>query len=245
MPQRRKIMRNEYPVVRADEIGWLTEDQMIEVDRVMIHDLRIDLVQMMENAGRNLAQLVLDLHDPDTVTVLSGSGGNGGGGLVAARHLANRGVDVSVTLTRPADALTPVPAHQYDILQRMGVPIADEPHHSDVVIDALIGYSLKGAPRGRSSELIEQIAELGDRVVSLDTPSGVNVTDGSTPGAAVSADVTMTLGLPKIGLRKSERVGQLYLADISVPPSVYDAMDAGPAPDFATSTILRVRLLDE
>ena len=77
MPQRRQIMRNEYPVVRADELGWLTESQMIEVDRVMIHDLRIELVQMMENAGRNLAQLVLDLYDPDTVTVLSGSGGNG------------------------------------------------------------------------------------------------------------------------------------------------------------------------
>jgi NAD(P)H-hydrate epimerase len=238
-------MRNEYSVVPADEIGWLTESQMIEVDRVMMQDLRIELVQMMENAGRNLAQLVLDLFDPDTVTVLSGSGGNGGGGLVAARHFANRGVDVTVALARPASALTPVPAHQYDILRRMGVPIADEPRHSDVVIDALIGYSLKGSPRGRSGELIEQIDEVGDQVVSLDTPSGVNVTDGSTPGAAVSADVTMTLGLPKIGLRNADRVGDLYLADISVPPSVYDTIGAGPAPDFATSTILRVRLQDE
>lgn len=214
--------------------------QMIEVDRVMIHDLRIELIQMMENAGRNLAQLVLDRYSPATATVLAGSGGNGGGGLVAARHLANRGVDVSVTLGQPATALSQVPIQQYEILQRMGVPVVDEPRRSDVVIDALIGYSLNGVPRGRIGELIGRIGELGDHAVSLDTPSGVNVTDGSVPGVAVSADFTMTLGLPKIGLGGHVCVGELYLADISIPPSVYDTIGAGPAPDFSTSSILRV-----
>lgn len=229
-----------YPSVTSDQIGWLTEVQMIEVDRVMIEDLRIDLIQMMENAGRNLAQLVLDRFAPDTVTVLAGAGGNGGGGLVAARHLLNRGVDVSVTLGQPAEKLTEVPAHQYDILGRMGKTSQDEPRHSNVVIDALIGYSLRGAPRGRIGELVEQISQIGDHVVALDTPSGVNVTDGSVPGTAVSADVTMTLALPKIGLRGEPHVGELYLADISVPPSVYTNLGVSPAPDFTTGTLIRV-----
>ena len=175
------------------------------------------------------------------MTVLAGSGGNGGGGLVAARHLANRGVDVSVTLGQPADKLGPVPAHQYDILQHMGVPTVDEPQTSNVVIDALIGYSLNGAPRGRIAELIEASASITAPIVALDNPSGLNVTDGTVPGVVVTADATMTLALPKIGLRDAAQAGVLFLADISVPPSVYDSVGVTPAPDFTKTTLVEVR----
>ncbi len=234
-------MTNPYPTFGTDSIGWLTAEQMLEVDRIMIEDLDIELIQMMENAGRNLAQLILDRHNPSSVTVLAGSGGNGGGGLVAARHLTNRGVDVSVTLGQPADSLTPIPKHQLDILNHMAVPIEDEPRTSDVVIDALIGYSLRGEPRGRIGELVEASADIDAPIVSLDNPSGLNVTDGSVPGAVVTAESTMTLALPKIGLRGSAHVGALFLADISVPPSVYDSVGVTPAPDFTTSTLIEVR----
>ena len=238
-------MSEEYPTVEADKIGWLTETDMIEVDRIMIDELHIELVQMMENAGRNLARLVVDRYDPATVVVLAGSGGNGGGGLVAARHLANHGVSVQVTTSRPGPEIAGIPGHQFDILARMadakaGITITNEPTSSDVVIDALVGYSLKGAPRGRVGELISMIPELGAPVVSLDTPSGVNVTNGSIPGMAVSADATLTLALPKIGLRASSQVGELYVGDISVPPSVYDQMDVGGVPNFAHGPIHRI-----
>ncbi|MGB3737067.1 MAG: NAD(P)H-hydrate epimerase [Ilumatobacter sp.] len=236
-------MRTPMPSVEPDEIGWLTEAQMVEVDRVMIEELQIGLIQMMENAGRNLAQLVLQRFDPSTVTVLAGSGGNGGGGLVAARHLANRGVDVSVTLGQPVEKFGPVPAQQFEILQRMGVDTATDPPRSDVVIDALIGYSLTGAPRGRVGELVAAIGDIGGRVVSLDTPSGLDVTDGSVPGLVVDADATLTLALPKVGLRDAVQVGELYLADISVPPSVYDAIGVAPAPDFSRGTVLEIATL--
>lgn len=230
-----------YPMVDADDLGWLTEAEMTEVDRFMIEDLGISLMQMMENAGRNLADLVISRFGPTTVTVLAGSGGNGGGGLVAARHLHNRGVDVSVTLGKQLDDLTPVPAHQYGVLERMGMSVRKVPRPADVVIDALIGYSLRGAPRGPLGELVAAMRQIGGRIVSLDTPSGLNVTDGSTPGAAVKADITMTLALPKIGLRNSPTVGELYVADISVPPSIYHDIGVGPAPDFTQSTIIQVR----
>ena len=232
---------DDYEVFRFDDVGWLTEIDMIEVDRVMIEDLGITLIQMMENAGRSLAQLVLDLYRPGSVTVLAGAGGNGGGGLVAARHLANRGVDVSVTLSKSVDDFSGVPAVQADILQRMGIEFVEDPRSSDVIVDALIGYSLHGSPRGKVAGLVTFANEAGGSVVSLDTPSGLDVTDGSTPGAVASADVTMTLALPKTGLRESSHVGDLYVADISVPRSVYDTIGVGPPPSFSSGTIFRLR----
>ena len=233
-------MNAPYPVLARGDVGWLTETQMIEVDRVMMEDLRIELIQMMENAGRNLAQLVIDRFAPTTVTVLAGSGGNGGGGLVAARHLANRGVDVAVTLGTATDDTAGVPAHQLDILHRMGVAMPTDPRAADVAVDALIGYSLKGAPRGKIGELVASIGDIADAVVALDTPSGLNVTDGSVPGTVVAADATLTLALPKIGLRNAPQVGELYLADISVPPSVYAAIGVSHPPDFSRSSIIRI-----
>ncbi|VBA53948.1 Bifunctional NAD(P)H-hydrate repair enzyme Nnr [Mycobacterium attenuatum] len=227
-----------FPAVAADDIGWLTREQMVEVDRVMMQDLRIDLIQMMENAGHHLARLVLALAAPDRVAVVAGSGGNGGGGLVAARHLANAGVDVVVTLGGPADQLSPVPAHQFDILQRMQVATSDTVVDADIAVDALIGYSLRGAPCGRAAELIAAMTSASS-VIALDTPSGLDVTSGQAPGDAVTADATLTLALPKVGMRKARQVGALYLADISVPRSVTAALGPQP-PDFSGSPILRV-----
>jgi NAD(P)H-hydrate epimerase len=91
VPSERPVGALSYPVVAPDDVAWITEADMVEVDRVMIDDLHIELLQMMENAGRNLARLVLDLVRPASVAVAAGSGGNGGGGLVAARHLTNAG----------------------------------------------------------------------------------------------------------------------------------------------------------
>jgi NAD(P)H-hydrate epimerase len=228
----------QYPKVLASSVSWLDEQQMIEVDRVMIDDLRIELIQMMENAGRNLARLVLDLYAPASVAVYAGSGGNGGGGLVAARHLANAGVAVTLALSRDPQDLHGVPAHQYDILRRMGVT-AEPAGRVEVAIDALIGYSLRGAPRGHTRDLIGQLVASSDVVISLDNPSGIDVSTGLAPGAVVDADATMTLALPKAGLAGVSQVGDLYVADISVPPSVMRALGAA-APDFRESPILQI-----
>lgn len=226
-----------YPAISHDAVGWISERQMIEVDRIMTDDLGIGLVQMMENAGRNLARAAIDLFAPSTVWVAAGSGGNGGGGMVAARHLVNAGLDVTVTTTRPGDELTGVPRHQFGILRRMGVATSDEPVVCDVAIDALIGYSLRGAPRGRTAELIDAVGR-STSTLSLDAPSGLDVTTGVAPGALVEADATLTLALPKTGLRHHPAVGRLFLADISVPRSVTAPL--GGAPDFRRSPVVRV-----
>lgn len=232
------INRVAVPDLPGDRVAWIDRASMVEVDRIMIEDLHIELIQMMENAGRHLASVVLEGASPDTVAVAAGSGGNGGGGLVAARHLANAGVDVVVVTTRSGDEMGPVPAHQLDILQRMGVASASTLPAADVIVDAVIGYSLTGAPRGRSAELIAAM-DGGHTVVSLDTPSGLDVTTGATPGLVVSAAATVTLALPKIGLRRAPQVGELYLADISVPPSVGGGFGAE-APPFGHRGLLRL-----
>lgn len=230
-----------FPVVDRTSIPSVTMDQMREVDRIMIEDLHIELKQMMENAGRNLARLALLRFRPSQVVVLAGSGGNGGGGLVAARHLANWGIELSVVLGKEREELGPVPAHQLDVLDRMGVPTVAEPPAADLVIDALIGYSLRGNPRGRSADLIEWTGDQSAPVLSLDTPSGLDVTTGAPGRPGVSAEATLTLAAPKTGLLEAKTVGDLYLADISVPPAVYDAFGLEmPVDVFDQDTVVRL-----
>src|SRR5262249_38451566 len=92
-----------------DELPSVSEAQMRDVDRLMIDDFHISLLQMMENAGRNLAELCVRVFAPASVVVLAGGGGNGGGGLVAARHPFNRGVPLTRGLFHPESAIAPGP----------------------------------------------------------------------------------------------------------------------------------------
>lgn len=219
----------------------LTAAQMREVDRAMIEDLHIELIQMMENAGRNLADLVVERFAPASALVLSGSGGNGGGGLAAARHLANRGLDVRVVSGVPEPNLTPVPAHQMDVVRRMGIAVEAEPAEADVIVDALIGYSLRGDPRGRIAGLIEWANRVGAPVCSLDTPSGLDATSGHVGSPCIRAAATLTLALPKSGLLEApEIVGDLFVADISVPPSVYENAGVSVGRLFADGPIVEL-----
>ncbi len=232
----------------------LTTEQMREVDRAMIEDYHIELVQMMENAGLNLARLARRRFlegDPrgKAVTVLAGSGGNGGGGLVCARRLHNWGAQVQVVTTYPFEGYRGVPAHQLDVLRRMGVAITaamegvDGLPAPDLVIDAVIGYSLSGAPRGAAATLIAWANAQGAPVLSLDVPSGVDTASGQVYSPTVRAAATLTLALPKAGLLAPEAapwVGELYLADISVPPELYARMGLEVGPIFAEGEILRL-----
>jgi NAD(P)H-hydrate epimerase len=225
--------------VAAANVPALTADQMREVDRAMVEDLHIELVQMMENAGRSLAELAIARFAPASVTVLAGPGGNGGGGLVAARHLVNRGCGVSVVLSQP-DSMTAVPAHQADILARMGAVMAATPAPADLVVDALIGYSLRGDPAGRAAELIEWANQQRSPVLALDTPSGLDVTTGIAGRPHLRATATLTLALPKVGLIDAPAVGELYLADISVPAIVYQRLGLRPPCLFRYDVVIRL-----
>jgi NAD(P)H-hydrate epimerase len=242
--------------VYAGDIPYVTAEQMIEVDRAMMEDVRIELIQMMENAGRNLAHLArirfFDGNPQDKhVVVLAGTGGNGGGALVCARRLHTWGARVQVVLAQPAENFTPVPAHQLDILQRMRVPVAqaeavNQMERPALIVDGLIGYRLQGAPHGTVADLIRWANAAAAPILALDVPSGVDTTSGTAFDPAIKATATMTLALPKTGLRApgvEALIGELYLADISVPPSLYaePALGLQVGVLFAESDILRLR----
>lgn len=243
----------QYPIYRGD-IPYITTEQMVEVDRAMIEDYHIDLIQMMENAGRNLAHLARN-HFLDgnpqgkNVTILAGTGGNGGGGLVCARRLHNYGAKVTVIITANDEKFTPIPKHQLDIIRRMDIPVNQEIPETDspdLIIDAIIGYSLKGAPRGSAKTFIEWANKSKVAILALDTPSGIDTTSGTVYTPAIKASATMTLALPKEGLRADsvqEHIGELYLADISIPPELYkgDKLNLSVGAIFSENDIIRLK----
>jgi NAD(P)H-hydrate epimerase len=231
-------------------------DQMREVDRLMIDEAGISLLQMMENAGRCLATQARGMLGGDArdrqVVFLAGRGGNGGGGLAAARRLALWGTAVTVVLAQSPQDMRGVPRQQLEILEWLGLPIrvgADRISavigDADLVIDALIGYSLRGAPAGPVAALIRAANASGRPVLALDLPSGLDGDSGVALDPTIRATQTLTLALPKRGLLAAVArpwVGQLYLADISVPAEVFRRIGLTVGPIFAQSDIIPIDL---
>lgn len=215
----------------------LNVNQMREVDRLMVGKYGIKLIQMMENAGRCLGLLAMHmLQDLGTnqiplVTVFAGSGGNGGGAMVAARRLYGWGSQVKVVVSGPVEKMQPVVQHQLEVLRAIGIEIYSgelflekDPGIGNLAIDGLIGYSLDGNPRGMVAELIRKISVGFHRVLSLDVPSGLDLNTGMNGEPVVTADATLTLALPKTGLctdQARQFTGAIYLADIGVPAQLY------------------------
>ena len=201
----------------------VSAETMAEVDRVAIEETGPNLFQMMENAGRSLAQVAMSSAGDTPVLVMAGKGGNGGGGICAARHLLNHGVDVVVHLVE-MNGLGEVPRRQLEIYESAGgsVVALDAAAGADfgMVIDAVVGYSLHGTPRGRVAESIAAMNSSNATVLSLDVPSGVPTSGDATPGQHVKADITLTLALPKLGLEPSN-AGDVALADLGIPAETF------------------------
>jgi NAD(P)H-hydrate epimerase len=229
-------------------------DQMREVDRLMTEEVGVSLLQMMENAGRCLATHARGMVGGDArerrVVVLAGRGGNGGGGLAAARRLVGWGAAVTVVLAPSRDEMRGVPAQQLSILEWIGIPvrfgadgITELLTGADLVIDALIGYSLRGAPAGTVAALIRYANASGRPMLALDLPSGLDGDRGEASDPTIRATETLTLALPKcVLLAPAARpwVGRLHLADISVPEKVYRRLGLAVGPIFAESDIIPI-----
>lgn len=219
-------------------IPAVSAEEMREVDRLAEEEFSLSVLQMMENAGRTLAQHAMQLCPrPNRILILAGSGGNGGGGLSCMRHLHNHGYPVELVLSRDPQTLSGSARTQYEVLSKAGLEA--RPHtwltsgisQTSLVIDALLGYSLVGAPRGLVKDLIQAANDSSLPILSLDLPSGVNATSGETPGVAIIPTRTLTLALPKEGLRNVS--GRLYLGDIGIPSELYERLGLQLGPLFS------------
>lgn len=184
----------------------------------------VSRLQMMEAAGRQVADVVAArAQTPSQIVIFTGPGGNGGDGMVAARYLATYGHQVTVLLlARPEQIHRPeVMANWHAVcemqesIQRRIIPdsaqLSSMP--ADVVIDALLGVGIQGSPRPPILHAIQTMNSMPGWKVAIDVPSGINADSGAIGSTAVKADLTITFHKPKIGLLKTpEMVGELIIA---------------------------------
>lgn len=210
--------------------AYLTAEEMAEADRVAIEDFGIDVLSLMENAGKQVADLARRMLggtvEGRKVCCLVGKGNNGGDGLVAARHLRNWGADVSIVLAGSREELRDVPARQFVSVQKMGLRVTEPTGDfgGELLIDALLGYGSRGNPREPVAGVILRANGSSVPILAVDVPSGLDATTGEPGEPCVSAKTTVTFGLPKSGFlnpRSRKFVGELYLADISLPDQIY------------------------
>ena len=236
-----------------DSFPALTAAEMARVDRIMVDELGLDVLQVMETAGRAVAAfararfLAGDPRDK-RVVVLAGTGGNGGDGLVAARYLLGWGARVDVLLGREHAALGDTAAHQAAILDNLGLslvsPSADRTlPPADLLIDALLGFGLKGDPTDPTAALIRAANNHPAPILAVDLPSGLDATTGAAYHPCLHATATLTLALPKRGLvvpTAASLVGELHVADIGVPAAAYARIGLSPDPLFAQTDVIRL-----
>lgn len=216
----------------------VTGEQMRGIDQAAMRDFKIPSLILMENAGKAAADKAAALVKPgERVVVLAGKGGNGGDALVAARYLHNWGYRVKLFYLTPEDQLKGDTAVNADICRALGIEscVLDERQlpklkitfaMSQLIIDGMLGTGVSGPLTGLVEHVVEMVNESSCMVLSIDIPSGLPAKSGRPQGACVKADYTVTLGAPKLGMIQYpglEFVGELTVADIGLPPSLFDS----------------------
>lgn len=205
--------------------------QMRAVDNWAIEQQGVPSLQLMEAAGRALAEAVTELAGNARVAVICGGGNNGGDGLVAARRLAGIGQPVEIVMvarperisTEAAANLERLPAGVRLTWAVRAAEVAAALARSELAVDALLGTGFSGPPREPVAGAIEAINDSGLDVVVADIASGVDASSGEVVGAAVKATVTIGFHATKVGhlvAPGKTRCGQLGVVPIGIPPGV-------------------------
>ncbi|MFB6207854.1 MAG: NAD(P)H-hydrate epimerase [Candidatus Nanohaloarchaea archaeon] len=211
----------------------VTREQMAEVDRLVPEKYGITVGKLMENAGYQLADFLRQNFSGEKISFYIGKGHNGGDGLVAARRLEQWGFDVELVLV--TEQLEGIVGEEFETLQKLGVETVEEAS-GEVAVDALIGYSLEGAPRPPFDGLVESVNEHGT-VVSVDIPTGVDADTGEKFEPCVEPDYTVTFGLPFQGIDE-QNAGEVWIADISIPGEAYEEAGVETGDMFSDSSLV-------
>ncbi len=193
------------------------------LDKLTSERYGIPVSVLMENAGKSIFDEIKKKFHNKNFAVFCGKGNNGGDGFVIARLLKADGRDVKVYLACEESEIGGVAKTAFDKLKEADVQIlsvTDDVADDAVIIDALLGVSVSGAPRGNIKTAIDRIVSINNTVISVDIPSGLSADDGKAEGSAVKADYTYTLALDKAGLNTPlgrELCGEKKVLDIGIP----------------------------
>ncbi len=206
---------------------------MRAIDAWAIENQGVPSLELIENAGRAVAEAVAELAPERPVRVVCGKGNNGGDGLVAARLLEEMGFGVEVLLLWPADELSGdagANLERVDASEVGGDEVGARLVGSGAVVDAIFGTGFAGAPREPAVAAIAAINGCGAPVVACDIASGVDASTGEIAGAAVEAGVTVSFHAAKVGhwiAPGKWSTGELRVAPIGIPPGAPSRPVAG------------------
>ncbi|HYM37366.1 MAG TPA: NAD(P)H-hydrate dehydratase [Nitrospiraceae bacterium] len=215
--------------------------QMKELDRRTIAEAKMPGATLMERAGRGVVtamERAAGSLSGKTVAILCGKGNNGGDGFVVARLLRKRRARIRVLLlAHPGDLSGDAKTMHRKFLSVAGAKsvlaapapdaIRDALVQSDMIVDALLGTGLSATVSAPYRAAIEAINEASVPVVAVDLPSGIHADTGAVMGAAVRADMTVTFGLPKLGLYTGaglDHAGRIEVVDIGIPQTFVETI---------------------
>lgn len=210
-------------------IKAVTAGEMREIDRVSIEETGIPAAVLMNNAGKALADFILNRFSGKNTVIFCGTGNNGGDGFTAAYYLFNRGVKPVIYMSGTRDRLSETSRIFLNLCEKMSIIIyeisAENIHEimvppESLIVDAVLGTGFTGTPEGIPGEFIRIINSSRGIIISVDIPSGLS-SDGDEPdGDFVRADYTITIGLPKISLVTypcRQYCGEVIIEDIGFP----------------------------
>lgn len=222
----------------------LTREEARAIDRAALEEYGIPTLVLMEHAGRSAAELVRDVADARTVTVVAGGGNNGGDGFVIARFLGAFGVDVECLCCAPLDATHGDARIERDVALRSGVRLLDASTRAEwdvqrarllrasgprVFVDALLGTGFEGALKPLAAHAIATVNELraalGAQTVAIDLPSGLDCDTGVLADPTIQADVTATFVAEKRGFDTAAAravLGRVVVLPIGLPRGVLE-----------------------
>lgn len=201
----------------------LTRDQARTIDRLSVERYKIPSILLMENAARSAAQVVGEMLEHNwsgQVIILCGGGNNGGDGLALARHLHNRGSEITIALTADPARYQGDARVNWDITQAMGIKTAPaDPHRLEnstalLVVDAVFGTGLSQPPRDPFPALAAAIETRRLPVLAIDLPSGLDCDTGLPLGAVIRATRTITFVAEKAGF--ANPASRSYTGDVTV-----------------------------
>jgi ADP-dependent NAD(P)H-hydrate dehydratase / NAD(P)H-hydrate epimerase len=220
----------------------LDAEQMRATDAWAINDRGVPSLELMETAGRAVAEAAAGTAGPGRIAVVCGKGNNGGDGLVAARALREMGFEVDALLLAPGEQLSEdarANLQRFDGARHPGageLPGALE--GAGLIVDAIFGTGFAGSPRDPARSAIDAMNEARAPVVATDIASGVNASTGEVEGKAVGADLTVTFHAPKLGhwvAPGKEHTGELRVEPIGIPDG---------APIEASAGLISTRVLE-